>query len=378
LDGADGDLEKVKVRISEKKKELDGFEAKADELDRKKDQLNKAILSLQDQKWTLERQIQFIKIDGQIKALKLDPREVQNKHCAAKENLEEFQAESEELNEKIIKRKERLSNINTQLSEPQFSDSVEQFMDSVAKKQVYAQQAKDLTYLRKVILAGISEYHSKKMEQVNILLNRYWRNIYLGQDILTIYIKCEAAGGTGAGAGKYTYKIMCKRVVKDSDPDKIRAGRKRAGVQEKTAYIEDELRGRCSTGQKAIACIVIRLALSQAFCTGPNACRVFALDEPTTSLDRKTIKSFCHSVFKIIDIFKESGCPIQLLIITHDSDFMTELYRKRRESVDQCIKVQKSADDGYSKLARVKMIDIVPQLYKEEMIQKQKHLYVVE
>ena len=127
-------------------------------------------------------------------------------------------------------------------------------------------------------------------------------------------------------------------------------------------YIEDELRGRCSTGQKAIACIVIRLALSQAFCTNKGACRVFALDEPTTSLDRSTIKSFCHSVFKIIDVFKESGCPIQLLIITHDDDFLKEMYRKRRETVQSCIKVVKNKNDGYSRLTKVHMSSIVPDL----------------
>lgn len=235
---------------------------------------------------------------------------------------------------------------------------------------MYTQQAKDLTYLRKVILAGISEYHSKKMEYVNILLNRYWKNIYLGNDIATIFIKCEATTGSGAAAGKYNYKIMCKRVVKDDDPDKMRKGR----TATKTIYIEDEMRGRCSTGQKAIACIVIRLALSQAFCTNDNACRIFALDEPTTSLDRKTIKSFCHSIFKIIDIFKESRCPIQLLVITHDGDFLKEMYKKRRETVDHCVKVQKSSLDGYSKLARVRMVDIVPELQREEILKQQHQL----
>ena len=123
--------------------------------------------------------------------------------------------------------------------------------------------------------------------------------------------------------------------------------------------------GRCSTGQKAIACIVIRLALSQAFCTNKGACRVFALDEPTTSLDRKTIKSFCHSIFKIIDVFKESGCPIQLLIITHDQDFLREMYKKRRETVNSCIKVHKCGIDGYSKLSKVDMVQIVPGLDNE-------------
>merc|ERR1712178_573296 len=190
-------------------------------------------------------------------------------------------------------------------------------------------------------------------EQVNVLLNRYWKHIYLGTDISSIWIKCEPIT-SGVSAGKYNYKVMCKRKVKDqTEPNRRVDG---------DVYIEDELRGRCSTGQKAIACIVIRLALSQAFCMNSGACRIFALDEPTTSLDRKTIKSFCHSIFKIIDVFKDSGCPIQLLIITHDTEFLKEMYKKRRETVNKCIKVFKSKDDGYSKLSTVDMIRIVPDL----------------
>lgn len=211
--------------------------------------------------------------------------------------------------------------------------------------------------------------------------------------------------GAGAAAGKYNYKVMAKRRVKDNGDERARSN---SGKQD--TFIEDELQcvgqeksvkfffcckngqtpletrnfsvlvrarhfqiyylphfpsGRCSTGQKAIACIVIRLALSQAFCTNKGACRVFALDEPTTSLDRKTIKSFCHSIFKIIDVFKESGCPIQLLIITHDQDFLREMYKKRRETVNSCIKVHKCGIDGYSKLSKVDMVQIVPGLDNE-------------
>jgi len=46
--------------------------------------------------------------------------------------------------------------------------------------------------------------------------------------------------------------------------------------------VELDMRGRCSAGQKVLACLLIRLALAETF--GLN-CGVLALDEPTTNLD---------------------------------------------------------------------------------------------
>lgn len=45
---------------------------------------------------------------------------------------------------------------------------------------------------------------------------------------------------------------------------------------------ELDMRGRCSAGQKVLACLVIRLALAETFCLN---CGILALDEPTTNLD---------------------------------------------------------------------------------------------
>ena len=120
-----------------------------------------------------------------------------------------YTALKEKLADIISSSKQEVKLYKKELEDPQFKNSVETFMESVAKKQILSQQAKDLTYLRKVILEGISEYHGKKMDQVNVLLNRYWKHIYLGNDISTIFIKCEAVGsGAGAAAGKYNYKVM--------------------------------------------------------------------------------------------------------------------------------------------------------------------------
>jgi DNA repair protein RAD50 len=56
---------------------------------------------------------------------------------------------------------------------------------------------------------------------------------------------------------------------------------------------EMDMRGRCSAGQKVLASIIIRLALSESF--GFN-CGILALDEPTTNLDKDNIEALASSL----------------------------------------------------------------------------------
>lgn len=59
--------------------------------------------------------------------------------------------------------------------------------------------------------------------------------------------------------------------------------------------MEMDIRGRCSAGQKVLACLIIRLALSETFCLN---CGILALDEPTTNLDRENIEGLAHALAK--------------------------------------------------------------------------------
>ena len=54
-------------------------------------------------------------------------------------------------------------------------------------------------------------------------------------------------------------------------------------VMSKGASNQIDMRGRCSAGQRVLACIVIRLALAETF--GVN-CGCIALDEPTVNLGK--------------------------------------------------------------------------------------------
>jgi DNA repair protein RAD50 len=61
--------------------------------------------------------------------------------------------------------------------------------------------------------------------------------------------------------------------------------------------VEMDMRGRCSAGQKMLASIIIRLALSDSF--GQN-CGILALDEPTNALDVENIDALAASLVELV------------------------------------------------------------------------------
>ena len=77
------------------------------------------------------------------------------------------------------------------------------------------------------------------------------------------------------------------------------------------------MRSRCSAGQKALAALVIRIALADAFC---SHCGVLALDEPTTNLDHENKVALLNSLVQIIQ-HRRRQRNFQLIVITHDEEF---------------------------------------------------------
>ena len=137
------------------------------------------------------------------------------------------------------------------------------------------------------------KYHSLKMEEINNIVEELWRKTYQGTDIDTVLIRSD--NETGKGNRSYNYRVCM--VKQDAEMD---------------------MRGRCSAGQKVLACIIIRLALAECF--GVN-CGLIALDEPTTNLDRDNIHSLADSLHDIISVRRQQS-NFQLIVITHDEDFL--------------------------------------------------------
>ncbi|KAJ3830762.1 hypothetical protein F5880DRAFT_1619864 [Lentinula raphanica] len=145
-------------------------------------------------------------------------------------------------------------------------------------------------------LSAIMKYHTLKMEEVNDTMRHLWNKTYQGTDIDGIKIRSDVEGG--ASKRSYNYRVV---MTKDQ--------------------VEMDMRGRCSAGQKMLASIIIRLALSDSF--GQN-CGILALDEPTNALDTENIEALASSLVDIIHE-RKNHANFQLIIITHDENFLRKL-----------------------------------------------------
>ncbi|KAK1777975.1 AAA domain-containing protein [Copromyces sp. CBS 386.78] len=148
---------------------------------------------------------------------------------------------------------------------------------------------------------AIMQYHSLKMEEINRTIGELWQSTYQGTDIDTIHIRSDMdSSASGASNTRRTYNYRVSMIKGDTEMD---------------------MRGRCSAGQKVLACIIIRLALAESF--GVN-CGLIALDEPTTNLDSDNIRSLAESLHAIIKA-RRSQNNLQLVVITHDEEFLKHM-----------------------------------------------------
>ncbi|KAF9823097.1 hypothetical protein SFRURICE_018250 [Spodoptera frugiperda] len=170
----------------------------------------------------------------------------------------------------------------------------------------------------------LMEYHKKKMESINLIIKELWSKIYSGNDIDYIAIKAEGSMSDNLERRKYEYRVVqCKNGV------------------------EIDMRGRCSAGQKVLACLIIRLALAETF---SSRFGVLALDEPTTNLDQDNIKSLCMALGEIVQE-RMMQKNFMFIIITHDREFIESL--GQIDKVTHFFEVSRN-DEGKSRIKRVK------------------------
>ncbi|QIW97033.1 hypothetical protein AMS68_002551 [Peltaster fructicola] len=153
----------------------------------------------------------------------------------------------------------------------------------------------DLTQYAAALDQAIMKFHSIKMEEINRTIDELWRKTYQGTDVDTIYIRSDAEGPNNKS---YHYRVCMQKQQTEMD-----------------------MRGRCSAGQKVLACIIIRLALAECF--GSN-CGLIALDEPTTNLDRENIEALATALAELIKVRKAQK-NFQLIVITHDEEFLKHM-----------------------------------------------------
>lgn len=176
-----------------------------------------------------------------------------------------------------------------------YQNAATQYREAHIKVETTKAAIEDLGRYAGALDKAIMKYHTLKMEEINRIIAELWRNAYQGTDVDTIRI---ASDSDGKGNRTYNYRVVMSK--QDTEMD---------------------MRGRCSAGQKVLACLVIRLALAECF--GTN-CGLIALDEPTTNLDQQNIKGLAESLSQIIQMRRKQA-NFQLLVITHDEAFLREM-----------------------------------------------------
>nr|XP_014352959.1 PREDICTED: DNA repair protein RAD50 [Latimeria chalumnae] len=211
-----------------------------------------------------------------------------------------------------------------ELRDPQFKDAEENYREMMIIMRTTELANKDLDIYYKTLDQAIMKFHSMKMEEINKIIRDLWRSTYRGQDIEYIEIRSDVDENASASDKRRSYNYRVVMVKGDTALD---------------------MRGRCSAGQKVLASLIIRLALAETFCLN---CGILALDEPTTNLDRENIESLAHALVEIIKS-RSRQRNFQLLVITHDEDFVELLGRSEyvehfyriRKNMDQCSEIVK-------------------------------------
>ncbi|CEP02458.1 hypothetical protein PBRA_009042 [Plasmodiophora brassicae] len=221
---------------------------------------------------------------------------------------------------------DQLSNSKAMLHEERYRTAAARHRDVTIDLETTRLAVADLDCFYKALDRSLMEFHSIKMREINDVLKDLWQATYRGKDIDTIAIRSDSADGVADVGGprkQYNYRL----VMMQGDT-------------------ELGMRGRSSAGQRVLASLLIRMALSETFCV---RCGILALDEPTTNLDEENVRALADALNALIERRKGHE-SFQLIVITHDEEFV-ELLRKR-DHADCYWRVFKDTN-GCSKIKKI-------------------------
>lgn len=234
----------------------------------------------------------------------------------------------------LAQTREAVKALQIELTSPLYMGVEARHREAIIKHESAAYAAKDLARYHAALDKALMKFHSMKMAEINKTIKELWRRVYRGRDIDYVAIRSDTdeqeEGGTGAAV-----------------PDTVgRAGRSyNYRVVMVCGDAEMEMRGRCSAGQRVLASLIIRLALADSFCVH---CGVLALDEPTTNLDAANIGGLAEAMANLIEQ-RRGRSRFQLILITHDEDFVQHL--SRLQVCDWYYHIHKD-EQGCSKIER--------------------------
>ncbi|XP_046664938.1 DNA repair protein RAD50 isoform X1 [Homalodisca vitripennis] len=221
---------------------------------------------------------------------------------------------------------ENIQLLRKELNKDNNKNADKAYSDAVIELKVKEVANEDLGHYYKALDWALSHFHNQRMKHINDIIGDLWTQIYCGNDIDTIKIKIDEDKSEGEKKRKvYNYRV----------------------VQVKNGQ-ELDMRGRCSAGQKMLACLIIRMALAEIF---SSKCGILTLDEPTTNLDKDNIDRLCATLANLISLRASQKSNFQLIVITHDEDFIDKLTKMHK--VDYYFSVSRN-DRGKSLVTTVR------------------------
>jgi len=321
--GKASQMEASSARMTDLEEEISSLEARAKELEA-------TVRSQEDEVLRREALLRKIKDQMQYLRSRLEEGEYQQNIRRLEERVSQvgdqqaFIRKMDRMNSSLDglrdKRSMKKGSIDTErsgvrkaqvsLQEPQYQDIDSKCRSQQIKQKTTEMATRDLEKYHKALEKALQSYHTSKMADINTLIKELWQKTYRNQDIDFIMIKSDADGQRS-----YNYRVVM--VCQDAELD---------------------MRGRCSAGQKVLACLIIRLALAETFCLN---CGILTLDEPTTNLDAANAASLADALRRLMKD-RENQDNFQMVVITHDERFAGLI--GTREHVDHIWRVTK--DEG--------------------------------
>lgn len=248
---------------------------------------------------------QIMELKKEYHQLQNDLRIIGNEEVKVFTQLEEFESQK-----KIAKAK---------LATKECHHAETNYRDAIIELAIIQEAMEDLNKYRKCLDVSLIQFHTEKMSAVNVIIDELWRKVYNSTDITTIRIRSDAPSESTTKKVSYDYNVMM--------------------VHESGAEVE--MRGRCSAGQKMLACLLIRIALAEVF---GGLCSMIALDEPTTNLDEWKVDGMANVLSDLIEARRgydeegnARGRDMQMVVITHDERLVNKLTLSCRPDYIYCL-----------------------------------------
>ncbi|KAL1464118.1 hypothetical protein WDU94_003793 [Cyamophila willieti] len=251
----------------------------------------------------LEKKTKVLQLDEEVKTLRrdidhLDVNSVRKEREKLLNENESLMKKKANINGRLQEIGETIKTTENDLKKDYLRDADQKFLKQAYQLKLSDIIMSDLKKYHAALEHCVVQYHTQKLVSINHLIRDYWTRVYQGNDIDYISVVADMGPASGNRRNFSNYRV----------------------VQMKNGTLQD-MRNRCSAGQRVLACLIIRLALAETF---SRNCGIFALDEPTTNLDTKNALSLSKALALLVEEKREQK-NFQMIVITHDEEFIENL-----------------------------------------------------